>query len=122
MAEATEVQEEKKNLKKIKGRLEVGWKWHCSPSQQENKEPFQAICRAGLFVSLQHRRFQWDALEIKGKDALPGRLEWDAIVPKRRVVVAGKAGMREQKRWGCFIRSDLQNASMGVIAGKQQCF
>lgn len=106
MAEITEFE----GKKKIKGRLEVGWKWLCSPGQRENKEPFQPICRVGLFVPLKCRRFQWDAPEIKGKDALPGRREWDAIVPKRRVVVAGKAGLREhhpQKGWGWFMGPDL---------------
>lgn len=70
MAEATEFQG-KRNERETWSGLEVVLR----PQAGENKEPFQPICRVGLFVSLQWRRFQWDAPEMKGRDALPGMQE-----------------------------------------------
>lgn len=82
MAEATEFQG-KRNERETWSGLEVVLR----PQAGENKEPFQPICRVGLFVSLAVETFP---VGCPG-DERQGCPPWDAgIVPEGRVVVQGK--------------------------------
>lgn len=117
MAEMTEFQGEKK----MKGRLEVGWKWRCSPSQRRTKSSFRPFADLASLSPCVSSGMPW---RLKAGMASLGGGNGMQLSQKEELWWQEKRdeGTPPTKMLGMFYGACLQNASVGGDCSKPVVF